>query len=70
MTCTSPDLRFPLPLFTKDTTGHEFSGRDPANFLAKFVVDMFYGTAVKPQKVDIVVIRNNNKTNVKQLKPK
>ena len=44
------------------------SGRDPASFLGKFVVAMYYGTAVKPQKVDIVVIRNDNKTNVKTIK--
>ena len=67
---TPPDLRFPLPLLTKDTTGDEFiSGRDPASFLGKFVVDMYYGTAVKLQKVDIVVIRNDNRTNVKTIKP-
>ena len=29
---------------------------------------MYYGTAVKPQKVDIVVIRNDNKANVKTIK--
>ena len=63
------DLRFPLPLITKDTTGDDFiSGKDPVSFLGKFVVDMYYGTAVKPQKVDIVVIRNDNKTNVKTIK--
>jgi hypothetical protein len=63
------DLRFPLPLLTKDTTGDEFiSGRDPASFLGKFVVDMYYGIAVKPQKIDVVVIRNDNKTNVKIIK--
>ena len=59
---TPPDLRFPLPLLTKDTTGDMFiPGKDPESFLGKFVVDMYYGTAVKPQKVDIVVIRNDNK---------
>jgi len=64
-----PDLRFPLPLLTKDTTGDDFiSGRDPASFLGKFVVDMYYGIAVKPQKIDIVVIRNDNRTNVKTIK--
>ena len=64
-----PDLRFPLPLLTKDTTGDVFiSGKDPVSFLGKFVVDMYYGTAVKPQKVDIVVIRNDNRTNVKTIK--
>jgi len=64
-----PDLRFPLPLITMDTTGDEFiSGRDPASFLGKFVVDMYYGTAVKPQKIDVVVIKNDNKANVKTIK--
>ena len=63
------DPRFPLPLLTKDTTGDDtIPGRDPASFLGKFVIDMYYGTAVKPQKVDIVVIRNDNKTNVKTIK--
>lgn len=65
----SPDPRFPLPLLTIDTTGDEFiSGKDPASFLGKFIIDMYYGTAVKPRKVDIVVIRNDNKTNVKTIK--
>jgi len=62
------DLRFPLPLLTKDTTGDDFiSGKDPVSFRGKFVVDMYYGTEVMPQKVDIVVIRNDNKTNVKTI---
>ena len=61
-----PDLRFPLPILTKDAAGDDtISGRDPGSFVGKFVVDMYYGTAVRPQKVDIVVIRNDNKTNVK-----
>jgi len=63
-----PDLRFPLPVLTKDTTGDMFiPGKDPESFLGKFVVDMYYGTEVLPQKVDIVVIRNDNKTNVKTI---
>ncbi len=65
----APDPRFPLPLITKDTTGDEFiSGKDPAGFLGKFVVGMYYGTAVTAQKVDVVVIRNDNKANVKTIK--
>ena len=65
----APDPRFPLPLLTKDTTGDNFiSGKDPASFLGKFVVGMYYGTDVIAQKVDVVVIRNDNKTNVKTLK--
>src|SRR5688572_19233152 len=66
---TPSDLRFPLPVLTIDTTGDEFIPlKDPASFLGKFVVDMYYGTAVKPRKVDIVVIRNDNKTDVKTIK--
>jgi hypothetical protein len=65
---TPPDLRFPLPLLTKDTTGDDFiSGKDPASFLGKFIVDMYYGT-VTAQKVDVVVIRNDNKANVRTIK--
>ena len=64
-----PDLRFPLPLLTKDTTGDDFiSGKDPGSFLGKFVVEMYYGTAVTAQRVDVVVIRNDNKANVKTIK--
>ncbi len=64
-----PDTRFPLPLIAKDTTGDDFiSGRDPATFLGKFVINMYYGTAVTAQKIDIVVIRNNNRSNVKTIK--
>ncbi len=66
---TPPDLRFPLPLLAKDTTGDDFvSARDPVSFFGKFIVDMYYGTAVTAQKVDVVVIRNDNKTNVKTIK--
>jgi len=32
------------------------------------VVDLYYGPAVNPQKIDIVVIRNDDKTNVKTIK--
>jgi hypothetical protein len=62
------DLRFPLPLITKDTTGDDFIlARDPERFVGKFVVDLYYGPAVKPRKADIVVIRNDNRANVKTI---
>jgi hypothetical protein len=64
-----PDPGFPLPLLTKDTTGDRFiSGKDPTSFHGKFVVGLYYGPVVKPQKIDIVVIRNDNRTNIKTLK--
>jgi hypothetical protein len=64
-----PDTRFPLPSIIKDTTADVFiSGKDPEDFLGKFVVDMYYGTEVIAQKVDVVVIRNGDKSNVKVIK--
>lgn len=68
-TAPPPDLRFPLPLLTIDTTADEFiSGKDPASFLGKFIIDMYYGPTVTPQKIDVVVIRNDNRANVKTIK--
>ena len=42
-------------------------GQDPANFTGKFVVDMYFPNDIKPQKADVVVIRNGNKTVVKTI---
>ena len=64
-----PDPRFPLPSIIKDSTSDEFiSGKNPGDFTGKFVLDMYYGTEVIAQKVDVVVIRNGNKVNTKILK--
>ena len=64
-----PDSRFPLPSIIKDSTADEsISGKRPEDFLGKIVVDMYYGTEVIAQKVDVVVIRNGNKSNVKVIK--
>jgi hypothetical protein len=64
-----PDTRFPLPSIIKDTTSDQFiSGKNPEDFHGKFVVSMYYETEVIAQRVDIVVIRNGNKSNVKVLK--
>ena len=63
------DPRFPLPLLTKDTAGDDYiSGKDPASFLGRFVVDMYYGTAVTAQEVDVVVMKNDDRANVKTLR--
>src|SRR4030095_10773120 len=64
-----PDTRFPLPSIIKDSTADEFiSGKNPEDFLGKIDVSMYYGTEVIAQKVDLVVIRNGNKSNIKVLK--
>jgi len=63
-----PDTRFPLPSIIKDSTADEsISGKKPEDFLGKVVVDMYYGTEVIAQRVDVVVVRNGNKSNVKTL---
>jgi hypothetical protein len=64
-----PDLtRVPVPLITKDASGDDvISGQDPDNFTGKFIVDMFFEIDVKPEKVDVVVIKNGNKTNVRTI---
>ena len=64
-----PDLiRAPLPLLTKDPGGDAvISGQEPQNFTGKFVVDMYFPNDVKPQKADVVVIRNGNKAVVKTI---
>ncbi|MEJ7737404.1 MAG: hypothetical protein WKF97_08260 [Chitinophagaceae bacterium] len=65
-----PDLiRVPVPLLVKDATGDQvISAQDPDKFRGKFVVDMFFKTDVPPQKMDVVIIKNGNRTNVKVVK--
>lgn len=62
-----PDLeRVPVPLITKDTSGDDvILGQNPESFAGKFIVDLFFETDVKPQKIDVVVIKNGDKANVK-----
>jgi hypothetical protein len=64
-----PDLtRVPVPIITKDATGDDvISGQNPEAFSGKFVVDMFFETDVRPEKIDVVVIKNDDKTNVKTI---
>ena len=62
------DTRFPLPLVLKDTTGDDYiSGKEPEGFVGKYKVGMYYGTDVVAQKIDVVVIKNDDKTNVKTI---
>jgi|SRR4030095_15804972 len=64
-----PDLiRAPLPKVTKDPSGDDvISGQDPAAFAGKVVVDMYFPNDIKPQKADVVVIRNGDNASVKTL---
>ena len=64
-----PDLtRAPLPLVTKDPSADDvISGSDPAAFAGKVVVDMYFPNDIKPQKADVVVIRNGDNASVKTI---
>lgn len=58
-----------LPQLVKDgTTDISISPSDPQAFLGKFSIDKYFEGGAAPQKVDVVVIKNNNKGNVKILK--
>ena len=60
--------RVPVPLITKDASGDDvISGGDPDSFAGKFIVDLFFEIDIKPQKFDIVVIKNGDKANVKTI---
>jgi len=65
-----PELtRFPLPLVVKVAgTQQVISALSPATFSGKFSVGLYFPNDVPPKKFDVVVIKNNDKTNVKVLK--
>jgi len=58
-----------MPQFVKDqTTNVAIDGKDPLAFVGKFTLDKYFETDINPQKVDIVVIKNNDKGNIKMIK--
>ncbi|MGZ3923231.1 MAG: hypothetical protein ACXVBJ_05645 [Flavisolibacter sp.] len=64
-----PELtRFPTPLVQKVTGSDQvISAQDPTTFTGKFTVGLYFQNDAPPQKFDVVVIKNNNKANVKTL---
>lgn len=57
-----------LPLITKDlTTNLVITAQDPDAFTAKYTVDLYFKNGTRPDKFDIVVMKNGNKSNVKVL---
>ncbi len=59
-----------LPLFVKDAASdNSISGQNPQSFKGKFVLDKYFESDLNPQQVDIVVIKNGNRANVKIIKP-
>ena len=69
-------LRYPglerfswLPLLVKDATANpSISPSDPENFVGRFTIDEYFESGDNPQKVDVVIIKNGNKGNVKTIK--
>ena len=58
--------RLPIPVLVADvTTSTSIDVLNVGNFLGKFSVDMYFKTDIPPSKVDVVVIKNGDKTNIK-----
>jgi hypothetical protein len=64
-----PELtRFPTPVLTKVAgTDETIPAQAPNSFTGKFTVDMFFKNDIPAQKLDIVVMKNDDKTNIKTL---
>ena len=61
--------RFPLPLLVKVTgTDQVISAQTPDAFSGKFTVGLYFPDDAPPKKFDVVVIKNNDKSNVKVIK--
>jgi hypothetical protein len=58
-------IRVPTPLITKDQSGDATISKDePLAFQGKFIVDLFFKTDIPPQKMDVVVRKNNGSVKV------
>jgi hypothetical protein len=62
--------RFPLPQVVKVAGSDEvISAQDPDAFTGKFTVGLFFPDDIPPRSFDVVVIKNEDKTNVKVIQP-
>ena len=61
-------IRFPLPQVLK-VAGSDLaiSAQNPATFSGRFTVGLYFPEDVPPQKFDVVVMKNENKANIKTL---
>jgi hypothetical protein len=58
--------QFPTPLVVKVAgTDQSISAANPNAFSGKFRVGLYFTTGTPPKKYDVVVIKNNDKANVK-----
>lgn len=63
-----PELeRVPIPLITVNANAPVFI-QDPAAFKSSFTVDLYFKNDAKPQKMDVVVARNGDYSNLKVFK--
>lgn len=64
-----PDIEYiPQPLITKDVTlDPAILDTDPESFQGKVTVDLYFDDGERPQKFDLVVMKNGNASNVKTI---
>ena len=61
-------IKVPTPLILKEaSTDQVIDAVDPAAFSGTFTVDLFFDNDAPPEKMDIVVIKNGDKSVVKQV---
>ena len=61
-------IKVPTPLILKDaSTDQVIDVLDPSAFSGTFTVDLFFDNDAPPEKMDIVVIKNGDKSVVKQI---
>lgn len=61
-----PELfRVPLPLITQTGGDTKISGTEPEIFTATFDVDVYFKHGDQPKQMDVVVVKNGDKTNPK-----
>src|SRR5687767_10357225 len=59
-------IKFPMPVVLKVAgTNQVISAQNPSAFTGKFTVDMFFKSDQPAQKLDVVVIKNDNRALVK-----
>lgn len=64
-----PDIiEVPMPVIKKEAGGDASIPAATENFVGKFSVDIYFKDGVKPQKLDVVIMKNENKSNVKVYK--
>lgn len=64
-----PELdEVPLPLIKKEAGFDDKISANPEEFHAKFSVDVYFKEGVQPKKFDIVIMKNENKGDIKVFK--